>query len=468
MRISTGIKNLDNIMRGGFLERSFNLICGTRGTGKTIFTLNYLINGAERGEDVLYVSLEESWRDVVSNLPKNIKSRFQKVKEKFHYLDFGSLRPLLGKEILTDTVLTEVIESSVKVHKVSLVGFDGIGPLASIYNNKDVRNAIFEIAQNLRRWGVTTVFTSEEADEKISRYGVEEYIADSTIRVRYDGRKRRIQVLKMRGSDFIGGEHGFKISDYGINVYPRVISSNIVPKIKVESIGIKGLDEILGGGIHTGDMTLIVGPPGTGKTIIGLQFLKESTSHNEEAVFISFESYPNTLRKMAKEMAVPLEKCRIIHRNPIEIDLYEFMWEMHTLMKNTKRLILDGIDGLRRDEEYIEFIHAFFGYLKNRGITTLITYNIPEIISSYNLGEEHLSYLADNIINLRYSEIGGQLEKILIVIKSRLSMHEKGLIGYRIGRRGILISGKVEMLEGVMSGLPRRVEVKKRVEKFFK
>ncbi len=468
MRVSTGIKNLDDIMNGGFLERSFNLICGTRGTGKTIFTLNYLITGAEEGMDVLYVSLEESWRDVISNLPGNIKSRFKKVKEKFHYLDFGSLRPLLGKEILTERVLNEAIESSVKVHKVSLVGFDGIGPFATVYDDKKVRNVIFKISQNLKALGITTVFTSEEIDEKISRYGVEEYIADSTIRIKYDGMKRRIQVLKIRGSNFVGGEHGFQISDNGINVYPRVISSNIIPKIKIESIGIKGLDEILGGGIHTGDVTLIVGPPGTGKIIIGLQFLKGASSHNNEAIFVSFESYPGTLRRMAREMNVPLEKCRIIHKNPIEIDPYEFMWEMHTLMKNTKRLVLDGIDSWRKDDEYINFIHSFFGYLKSRGITTLVTYNTPEIISSYKLGEEHLTYLSDNIINLRYSEIEGQLEKILIVIKSRLSMHEKGLIGYRIGKKGIIISGKVEMLEGVMSGLPRRIEVKRRVEKFFK
>ncbi|NPA76045.1 MAG: AAA family ATPase [Euryarchaeota archaeon] len=468
MRASTGIKNLDEIVNGGYLERSFNLVYGAGGTGKTLFTMNFLLSGAERGEDVLYVSLEESWDDITHKIPEGMRQRLSKVKSKFHYLDFGSLRPILGKEVLQAEVLIEAITSSIMVHRVKLVGIDGIAPLSMFYeDSRRVRSAIFDLSQNLKSYGVTTVFTSEEVNG-LSRYGVEEYVADSVIRLVYDGRVRRLLILKMRGANFIGGAHGFEILNNRLEVYPRRMALKAHREITAEGLDIPKLDVMMGE-IYGGDVVLITGPPGTGKSIFGLHFIKGACDRNDRAVFISFESDVPKMKRKMKEMGGNMERCSFFYVDPVGIDLYKLLWKVKGVTENTKRVVIQGVNTIARNPEYHEFIHELLQYLKRSGITTMITYTIPQIISNNTLGDDSVAYLADDIINLRFAEINGELKKILVIIKSHAPTHDRGLIEYRIGRRGIVIVGRIEEMEGVMSGTPtRQVEIKKRVEKFFK
>ncbi len=470
MRVSTGIPTLDKILGGGYLPKSFNLISGSRGAGKTLYTINYLLWNAEQGKDVLYVSLEESWDSVISNLPNGMAERYAQVKKKVHYLDFGSLRPLIGREALNARTLTEAIISSIKVHQADIVALDGIAPLALVYDKeRDVRSAIFEISQRLKSVGATTVFTSEETEGKISRYGVEEYVADCVAVIHYDGVKRRLQVLKIRGSEFIGGKHGFVITKKGIQVYPRILPSVEQTVKKPEEFGIKGMDELLGGKLTPGDVTMLTGPPGTGKTVIALLFAAKALTEGKKVLYISFERMPKTLISILKNMGIKIEPSNIIYVNPMDIDPYEFMWKVHRKSEGATRVVFDGINAvLMEKEEYTHMIHTLFNYLKRKGVFSLITYSTSDIISSYTLGDPYLTHISDNIINLRYAEIGSELKKILLIIRSRTGAHDRSIIEYRIGRRGVTILGKVEEMEGVISGTPRHLEIKKRVEKFFK
>ena len=468
MRVSTGIVNLDYIMDGGFQKKSFNLVYGGGGTGKTLFTINYLLEGARKGENVLYVSLEESWGDTIRNLPQKLKDYMEKNRDRIHYLDFGSLRPILGKEVLKSEVLSESVGSSIVVHKISRVGLDGIAPLFTHYEGENLmRNAIFNLSQNLRKYDVTTVFTSEEIDGR-SRYGVEEYIADSVIYLTYNGKRRRIEVIKVRGSNFIGGKHGFEINEKGLFVYPRIVPTEPPQELKVEKFGIPKIETMLGE-TYTGDVTLLAGPPGTGKTLIAVQFLTGVCTVGGKGLFVSFESHPSLIRHTIKSLGYDLSNCRIIYRNPNEIDFYKLIWDIYHNAKDVNRVVFDGINSLQYGEEYREFMNSIIYYLKGKGKSVMLTYTNPEIISSYKLGDEHIIYLSDNIINLRYAEIGGELKRVMVIIKSHSPAREKDLIEYRISRRGINIVGKIEEMEGIMSGVPRRqLEIKRRVEKFFR
>ncbi len=468
MRVNTGITNLDYLMGGGFLRGSFNLVYGGGGSGKTLFTVKYLLEGTKKGENVLYISLEESWKDVQANLPASLKRDLDRNRSRFHYLDFGSLRPILGRDVLKSEVLSEAIGSSVVVHKITRIGLDGIAPLFTHYEGENaMRNAIFNISQNLRKYGATTVFTSEEINGR-SRYGVEEYIADSVIHLTYDGRKRRLEIIKVRGSGFIGGKHGFEINDDGLFVYPRKIPTKVRSEIKIEDFGIPQIDTMLGE-TYAGDVTLVVGPPGTGKTLIAIQFLATICSRGKKGLFVSFESQPAIIHHSLKAMGYNPANCKIIYRNPADIDFYKLIWDIYHHAKDVHRVVFDGINSLGYDDEYRDFMNAVLHHLKGRGISTMLTYTNPEIISSYKLGNEYIIYLSDNIINLRYAEIGGELKRVIVVIKSHSPTHERDLIEYRISKRGINVMGKIEEMEGIMSGIPRRqVEIKKRVEKFFR
>ncbi len=468
MKVSTGIKNLDVIMDGGFIDKSFNLVYGGGGTGKTLFTFNFLLNGAEQGNNVLYITLEESWDDITRKLPDGMRKRLDAIRDKFHYLDFGSLRPVLGREIMEVNVLTEAIASSIVVNNVSLVGFDGIAPLSIYYEDEHkLRSVIFNLSQSIKSYGATTVFTSEEIDGR-SRYGTEEFVADSVIRLTYNGTKRRLQILKTRGTGFVGGKHGLEISSSGLRVYPKLLFPEGKAKPMPESMGILKLDNMLGE-TFSGDITLITGPPGTGKYLFGLSFLKNACKHGKNGLYISFEENIEKIKRRLDDLGDSRKLCKVIYIDPKNEDIYKILWQLRALTKDTNRLVLHGMNMLSTSEEYEDFIHAFLGYMRARGISTMLTYSTTQIIATNTLGDEQIVNRADNIIKLLFAEIGGELKKILVIIKSHSPTHERGLVEYRLGKRGVVIVGKIEGMEGVMSGTPtKQMEIKKRVESFFK
>ncbi len=466
MRVSTGIKNLDSLIEGGFVERSFNLIYGGGGTGKTLFTINYLLRGAESGEKVLYVTLEETWEDIVRKLPMGIKDRLEKVSKKFHYLDFGSLRPVLGKDVLKSEVLSESIVSSIKVNDVSLVGLDGIAPLSMYYQDeRTVRSAIFDISQNLKSYGVTTVFTSEEVNGR-SRYGAEEFVADSVIRLNFDGKKRRLQILKTRGSGFVGGRHGFEIMDDGIEVYPRVLPyDGRRGKSEIDTLGIQKLDNMIGE-VYRGDITLITGPPGSGIYLFGISFIKSVCASQSKGAFISLKPGEKDINVFMKANT---NGCRVVELDAEDMDIYKLMWKIKRISEGARRVVVHGLNVIARDEEYPEFIHSLSNFLRSHGISTMFTYTSPNIMATDKLGDDYIVNAANNIVKLLFTEINGELKKILAIIKTHSPTHETGLIEYRLGKKGIVIVGKVEEMEGIMSGTPtKQMEIKKRVERFFK
>ncbi len=463
MRIGTGIPKLDSLMQGGFLEHSFNLIKGTQGAGKTLFAVNYLLYHAKVGKEVLYVSMEESWDNIVKNLPEGMKKTYEEVKDRVHHLDFGSIRPLLGKDVLDVNLLAEVITTNMGVHKTNIIALDGIAPLSPKYGTlQDLRAAIFELSHRIKRAGGTMLFTSEGRSA-----GAEEYVADSVLVLYYDGIHRRIQILKMRGSDFVYGKHGFKISNNGLEVYPSILPKVEPQKPQMVKFGIKGMEKILGN-IYTGDVTLLTGPPGTGKTLMAYYFLNEAAKKGEKCVYVSFVFPEKDVLKRVKDLGFNLSACKIIYQDPFNFDPYEFMWKVLNELNNAKRVVLDGINEVEMNDEIRKVYHEFLKNLKERNILTLITYTTPTIISSYSLGNVNVIYLVDNIIDLRYAEIGAELRKVMVVIKSSSVNYERGIIEYEVGKDGIKLLGKAEYLEGIISGIPRRLEMKKRVEKFFK
>ncbi len=466
MRISTGIKELDNLMGGGYIDRSFNLILGSQGAGKTLFAVNYLLHHA-KDKGTLYVSLEESWKNIVNNLPPGMKRRYYNVKENVHYLDFSGIRPVLGKKALDVNLLAEVITTSMKVHDAKIVALDGISPLLPYYHStQELRAAIFELSQRIRKMGGTMLFTSEKSVN--SREGfAEEYVADSVLSLYYDGIKRRIQIIKVRGSEFVYGSHGFKITGEGIRVYPRVLPAAQSGELRKIKFGIKGMEKIIGD-IYTGGIILLTGPPGTGKTVMSYHFLNEALRSGEKCLLISFQDSRNMILKKAREFGYGLSGCEVLERDPRNIDAYEFMWEIYEHSQKVTRVVVDGINNVDEGEEAQHVYREIVKNFKLRGITTLITYTTPNIISSYTLGTSKMVYLADVIVDLRYAEIGGELRKFMVVIKSSGMNYERGIIEYDIDKKGIKILGKAEFVEGIISGIPRHLEMKKRVEKFFK
>ncbi len=467
-RLSTGVAGLDKILEGGLIPHRAYLVRGGPGSGKTTLGLHFLTAGTAQGERALFISLEEP----IDNVRQNAEARGFDLKG-LSFLDLGPTSNFFREadtydifspaEIEREPTTAKIIEQVEKV-KPQRVFLD---PMTQFrYLTSDVfqfRRQALSFLRFLVETGATVLFTSEGSAEAPD--DDLQFMSDGVIEVQNDANGRAISVNKLRGADFHDGRHAMKMTDSGILVFPRLLPVALKQEFLGEMIpsGVPEIDELLNGGLERGTVTFITAPSGAGKTTLGLQFMKEAAARGERSVVYSFEEEIEIMLRRCEAVNIPARAMSkkgsllLVKIEPLQYSADEFadLVRREVEEQGTRVVMIDSVAGFRlslRGEDIQSRLHALCKYLQNMGTAVFLITEAPNVVGDFQITEDGVSYLADNILFLRYLEIDGEIRKAIGVLKKRTSSFEKTLREFEITRYGVKVGRPLTGMRGVLRG----------------
>lgn len=470
-RISTGIPNLDEILSGGLIAHQAYLIKGQPGSGKTTLGFHFLNAGAAVGEQTLFISFSESEDRLRRNaelIGLNLDSvEFLDLSPSADFFTADQTYDIFSPAEVDKAPITQKIIDAINEIQPERVFLDAITQFRFLASDEfQFRKQIQSFLRFLLDRDITLLFTSEGSD----RHPDDDlqFMSDSVIDLRCTPERRSIRIAKFRGSDFVGGYHELKLSDLGMIVYPQLIPKAHHRDIKLKTIssGIPEIDELLNGGIERGTTTIVSGPSGVGKSTFGMQFMKEAAGRGERSVLYAFEEGTETILERCQAVNIPADAMlergtlSIVKVEPLNYSPNQFAYLVRTEVEqnDAKIIMVDSTSGYRlsmQGDDLIRQLHSLCQYLKNMGVTVILVHETHSIAGTeFSVTEVGLSYLSDNLIFLRYLELGGQLRKAIGVLKKRVSDFERTLREFTITKYGIKVGEPLTQLRGILSGVP--------------
>ncbi len=477
IRLSTGVSGLDEILNGGLIPRRTYLVRGGPGTGKTTLGFHYLISGVKNNDKSILITLTESqykMKEDAENRGFAISNiNFVDLSPSSNFIEESRDYDIFPVREVEQKPLIDQIINKIKEYKPDRVFFDGVTQLRYLSNDSfQFRRQILSLIQFAVDQKITLLLSSE-----VSKNNPDDdlqYMSDGVINFEYNNNRRIITISKFRGSDFLKGNHSMKIKENGINVYPKLVPKDQKFDYKDEAIssGILEIDDLLHGGIERGTTTVLSGPSGVGKTTLGIQFTKEASSRGERSVVYTFEESRETIIKRLDSIDIPVRKmvekgtlC-IEKVDPLEYTPHEFTHKIKQEVEenNTKIVMIDSVSGYKlafensnKNNEMVRNLHSLTEYLSNLGITVILVNEIANITGEFRVTELGISYMADNIVFLRYLEMQGELRKAIGVLKKRLSDFENSMREFKITSNGIKVGEPLIQLRGILTGNPEFV-----------
>jgi circadian clock protein KaiC len=472
-RVGTGVGGLDEVLDGGFVSERTYMLRGRPGAGKSILGLEFLVAGADAGEDVLYVAMEEPEREI----RRNAASLGIDVED-VSFLDMSPDSSFFAEDRSYDVFAPEEVEGDAVADRItdrveslapSRVFVDPIGRLRGLSPDEyQFGKQVLSFMQLLRERGTTVVFTSQATtsvpDEDL------QFLCDGVVELDRSARGRTVSVPKFRGSDTLDGDHALRIEAGGVRVFPRIVPREHGVEFDAETLpsGVPELDSLLGGGIERGTVTIVTGSPGVGKTTTGVQFVKEAASRGERSVVYSFEEARHTLLDRCEAVDIPVREMiergtlAVEEVEPLRLSATEFA---HTVREeveanDTGIVMIDGVEGYRQalrdgEEDLTRELHALCRYLKNVGVTVVLMNELPTVVGEFRLTEAGLSYLSDGIVFIRHVETNSRIRKVVGVLKKRTSDFERTVREFRITEAGVTVGEPLEGMTGILTGSPR-------------
>ena len=475
-KLATYIEGFDLISQGGLPKNRTTLISGTAGSAKTVFAVQFLIKGiTNNNESSVFVTFEESPEDICHNMA-SLGWDIKKWEDagKWAFVD-ASPQPGESPLVVGDYDLGALIariEFAVKKTGATRVALDSLGAIFTQFTDTAiVRGELFRIAYALKHLNVTSILTAERSDEfgEISRFGVEEFVADNVIILRnvLDAEKRRrtIEILKFRGTTHQKGEFPFTIvPNGGITVIPlsAIELKQRSSTLRITS-GNNDLDKMCGGGFFRDSIILISGATGTGKTLTVTSFMTDGASKGERCLLFAFEESREQLFRNATGWGMDFEqmerdgKLKIVCEYPETSGLEDRLIRMKEIIKDFKpnRIAVDSLSALERVSTvkgYREFVIGLTSFIKSKEAAGLFTATTPSLLGGTSVTEAHISTITDSIILIRYVEMYGEMRRGITVLKMRGSMHDKDIREFYIDGKGMHIGKPFRNLTGILSG----------------
>ncbi|MBB3798646.1 ATPase domain-containing protein [Xanthomonas arboricola] len=480
-RITTGTTGLDTILRGGLPPNRLYLLEGQPGSGKTTASLQFLLDGAAKGESCLYVTLSETIDEL-----NEVAASHNWSLEALHIFELASAEAFLGDgrqqsilhpwEMELDGTI-KLIQAEVDRVKPTRVVFDSLSELRLLAQDSlRYRRQVLALKQFFAPRNITVFLVDDLTGENGERdahlhslcHGV---ISLERMTLDFGAARRRMQVQKLRGVDFIAGYHDLTITTGGMRIFPRLIASDHhVPFIgDAVSSGVARVDALLHGGPLRGTSTLLTGPAGSGKTNIALQYVTAACERGEHCCILEFDERTGTLLTRAESLGMDLRKyldaglLELHQMDPAELTPGEFAWAVRASVeqRNCRVLVIDSLNGyltsMPQEKQLMLQMHELLSYLNQSGVTTFLVNPQHGLVGTMSTGNLNISYMADTVILFRFFEAQGRIRKAVSVIKNRSGAHEDSIRELRIGTGGIHLSEPLEKFHGVLTGTPHFV-----------
>jgi circadian clock protein KaiC len=469
----TGIKGFDEITGGGLPAGRPSLVCGPPGAGKSLFALQFLVNGATHyGEPGVFLTFEERRADVVADV-SSLSFDLDRLEADGRVLvDALSLEPQT-----VDTGEFDLEALMVRLAWVvdrlaaKRVAIDNVEALFAAFSRPPlVRSELRRLFRWLKDQGLTTVITGERGEGTLTRLGIEEYLSDCVVvlddRVVQDVATRRLRVLKYRGSNHGRNEYPFLIGAHGLEVLP-ITSLELNKHVSAErvSTGVPGLDEMLGGaGVFRGSGVLISGSSGTGKTTIAASFADAACRRGETVMFFSFEESESEIHRNLASVGMDLARWvdgGLLHfhcERPTTRGLEDHLAMMQRLIQEVMPtlVVIDPVSSLARGATAFDVSAMLMRqvyYLKSAGITAVMTVLTDESELAQSI--INISSLVDTSLELAILTALGERNRGLYVLKSRGTAHSNQIREFVLSDAGIEVVPVVIGAEGLLTGSAR-------------
>jgi circadian clock protein KaiC len=457
--LRTGVPGLDAVLGGGVPEYSLNVIAGGPGSGKTTMAQQIAFANATADAPALYFTV--MGEPALKLLRYQSQFSFFDSKRAGSAVQFVNLSEEATKRDLKR--LLARIQEEIDLVNPSIVIVDSFRTVLAHADEPGVDHMsidqfVQQLALYLTSREVTSFLIGEYAAEE-QRYPVFTvadgvfWLSQATDR---NSVVRKLQVMKIRGRAHMPGLHTFRLTDNGVEVFPRIPEQQHERKIqgtKRHTTGVPGLDEMMGGGIPVGDAILIAGPAGSGKTTFATQFIAEGIRKNEPVVIAVFEEYPDAYLVRARERIQEMpettspEQLRIIYLRPLDLSVDETLAEILAAVKETgaERVVIDSLSGFEVAlapafrEDFRESLYRLIGALTATGVTVFMT---AETAAESNQGwmtSERISFITDDVVIQRVIETDGELHKVLTILKMRGSAHSHDVRVYEITEHGAVV-----------------------------
>jgi circadian clock protein KaiC len=453
LRVRTGNPQLDSILHGGFPASSINIVAGAPGTGKTILAEQMVFANLPADRPVVYVTtLSEPLEKFITYL------------QELSFVD----STLIGSALVYEPIdpelldapekLDEVLLDVLKRHRPQLLVIDSFKALADLMPSPRAwRQTLSRAAGVLGAYDVTTFLVGEYTPEALSNLpefavadGILELVREQT-GTRDD---RFLRVAKLRGSSFLDGYHAFRIGPGGLEVFPRLttpaIPADYVPSEERVTSGVPGLDAMMEGGLLRGSSTLVLGPAGSGKSLLGLHFLREGTRLGEPGLLVALQENPRQIARTARrlgfqpdEILVP-GKIDVFYRSPVELQVDTIVTEMYRRLSSqgARRVVIDAVNDLERSARdplrFRDYVYTLYQHFTAAEVTALLLMETPMAQETWSTREPNISYMSDSVVLLGM-DLAADLRRTARVVKSRGTAHRGQEHLLEITARGLVI-----------------------------
>ena len=475
--IATGVPGLDAILGGGLPEYSFNLIAGAPGAGKTTLAQQIAFANGTPDRPVLYftvlgeptIKMLRYQRQFSFFKPDSLGMgvRFVNLSEEAVQGDLTELFDRITREVET------VSPGMVIVDSFRTLGATGTAGALDPSGAMRLEHFVQRLALHLTTWEITSFLIGEyaESEQRSPVFTVADGILWLSQPVDRSSVVRKLQVVKVRGQAPMPGLHTFRITQRGVQIFPRIPEQQLARRVPEEarlSMGVPGLDELMGGGVPAGDALMIVGPTGSGKSTFAMQFASAALRRGKSGVVVVFEEYPEEYIERALKLDpqfaadVADDRMRVMYLRPLDLSVDETLAELLEAADTVGAswVVIDSVSGFEialaptYREEFRESFYRLVGALTASAVTVVMTAEVVQSETEARFTTDRVSFITDDVLAQRYVELDGRLTMVLSIVKMRGSVHSRELRPYELTASGAVMGAPLVGYQGIMTGVP--------------